>query len=402
MTYTVSPGQRRRSPVRRRRSASTSRRRAVRPGSTTLSGGPGAIDGEPTLQSPENELTWHGDGMPTDTSYELTFRREAGAQPRNRGGDREDRRDGPRRNRHRAGSGGDGDHASPASRANGAAPDPRRRPSPDTLYIGYTRAAGPRLLPGPRRAGRAADDPPQPPERGRRPRRLRADVAPLRTRIPAQRHRRQVRFRSSSASARSRSPRGADGRAAGRARPAPPWACPTTAGSPTKRWRSERPRAGGFHTIQVASFDGGYCNQPWMLRVEETPALPLPTTCTKPRGPGTGVTQTMPTVPANASTLYLFNIEALRRHLRRAGRERHVQQAADACRAHGRGGRRGDPGREPTAAVADRPQTHGDPRNYCSPGEGQRRRPGDRATCSTTRRSSRRRSSTSSSSATTR
>ena len=63
---------------------------------------------------------------------------------------------------------------------------------------------------------------------------------------------------------------------------------------------------GGTYTIQVASFDGGYSNDPWMLRVERSPAIPLPTTCTNPHGPGTGVTKPMPVVPAAASTLYLF------------------------------------------------------------------------------------------------
>jgi len=40
--------------------------------------------------------------------------------------------------------------------------------------------------------------------------------------------------------------------------------------------------------------------------VEKSPAIPLPANCTNPQGPGTGVTKTMPTVPAGASTLYLF------------------------------------------------------------------------------------------------
>ena len=63
---------------------------------------------------------------------------------------------------------------------------------------------------------------------------------------------------------------------------------------------------GGTYTIQVSSFDGGYSNDPWMLRVERSPAIPLPATCTNPHGPGGGVTKTMPAVPAAASTLYLF------------------------------------------------------------------------------------------------
>ena len=46
--------------------------------STQLSGGPGTVDGEPTLQSPENELTWHVNGLALDTSYELSFRAKPG------------------------------------------------------------------------------------------------------------------------------------------------------------------------------------------------------------------------------------------------------------------------------------------------------------------------------------
>src|SRR5262245_37290377 len=63
---------------------------------------------------------------------------------------------------------------------------------------------------------------------------------------------------------------------------------------------------GGTYTIQVSSFDGGYSNDPWLLRVDRAAATPLPTTCTNPPASGGGVTKTMPVVPANASTLYLF------------------------------------------------------------------------------------------------
>ena len=63
---------------------------------------------------------------------------------------------------------------------------------------------------------------------------------------------------------------------------------------------------GGTYTIQVSSFDGAYSNDPWMLRVDREAATPLPSTCTNPPATGGGVTKAMPTVPANASTLYLF------------------------------------------------------------------------------------------------
>ena len=48
-----------------------------------------------------------------------------------------------------------------------------------------------------------------------------------------------------------------------------------------------------------------------MLRVEETPALPLPTTCTQPTGPGTGTATTQFGDLANASTLYLVNAKRI-------------------------------------------------------------------------------------------
>ena len=38
---------------------------------------------------------------------------------------------------------------------------------------------------------------------------------------------------------------------------------------------------GGTYTIQVSSFDGAFSNEPWMLRVEKSPAIrsprPVPT-----------------------------------------------------------------------------------------------------------------------------
>ncbi len=63
---------------------------------------------------------------------------------------------------------------------------------------------------------------------------------------------------------------------------------------------------GGTYTIQVSSFDGGFSNDPWMLRVERSPAIPLPATCTNPPATGGGVTKPMPVVPPTANTLYLF------------------------------------------------------------------------------------------------
>ncbi|HET7856936.1 MAG TPA: C25 family cysteine peptidase, partial [Gaiellaceae bacterium] len=63
---------------------------------------------------------------------------------------------------------------------------------------------------------------------------------------------------------------------------------------------------GGTYTIQVTGFDGGFSNDPWVVRVEKSPALPLPATCKNAPTNGGGVVKPMPVVPANASTLYLF------------------------------------------------------------------------------------------------
>jgi Tol biopolymer transport system component len=63
---------------------------------------------------------------------------------------------------------------------------------------------------------------------------------------------------------------------------------------------------GGTYTIQVTGFDGAFSNDPWMVRVEKSPALSLPETCTNAPANGGGVVKPMPVVPTNATTLYLF------------------------------------------------------------------------------------------------
>ena len=144
------------------------------PNSTILSGGPGTIDGEPTLSSPENELTWHVDGLALDTSYELSFRAKPGLSLGTEAATAKI-----------AATGLDGtvnapDPAStlitePGEPTNGAARHRAAGPARHALPRLHLERLGPRLLPGPGRAGRAADDPSEPPERGRRPRHLRAD-----------------------------------------------------------------------------------------------------------------------------------------------------------------------------------------------------------------------------------
>jgi Tol biopolymer transport system component len=65
--------------------------------------------------------------------------------------------------------------------------------------------------------------------------------------------------------------------------------------------------AGGYLLIQVSSYDGGSSQRPWMLRVEEAPPLPLPTTCKQPTGPNTGTTAAAFGSVTGARTLYLIN-----------------------------------------------------------------------------------------------
>jgi len=66
--------------------------------------------------------------------------------------------------------------------------------------------------------------------------------------------------------------------------------------------------AGAVATIQVTSYDGGYSNEPWMLRVEQEPPLPLPGTCTAtPLTTGTGGSTKPLPVNVGGNTLYLFN-----------------------------------------------------------------------------------------------
>ena len=58
--------------------------------------------------------------------------------------------------------------------------------------------------------------------------------------------------------------------------------------------------------IQITSFDGAYSNQPWMLRVEESPAIELPPGCKTPLALGGGTTRALP-ASVGGNTLYLFN-----------------------------------------------------------------------------------------------
>ena len=64
--------------------------------------------------------------------------------------------------------------------------------------------------------------------------------------------------------------------------------------------------ADGWVNIQITSFDGAYSNEPWMLRVEESPAIELPPGCKLPLALGGGTTRALP-ASVGGNTLYLFN-----------------------------------------------------------------------------------------------
>ena len=64
--------------------------------------------------------------------------------------------------------------------------------------------------------------------------------------------------------------------------------------------------ADGWMNIQITSFDGAYSNEPWMLRVEESPAIELPAGCKLPLALGGGTTRALP-ASVGGNTLYLFN-----------------------------------------------------------------------------------------------
>jgi Tol biopolymer transport system component len=274
------------------------------PDSTILSGGPGTVDGEPTLSSPENELTWHVDGLALDTSYQLSFQAKPGLSLGTEAATAKI-----------AATGLDGtvsapDPAStritePGEPTNGE-PGTAQPAQPDTLYLGYTSSGSDRDY---FQVQAAAGE-----QLTIHLSHLNVDddlvvygptIAPLRTPHP-----------------------GAEAPAAGdvpfelgqRTQSITPEALadvPQDAlGQPALDVSDNRGLAdeevavvspeGGTYTIQVAGFDGAYSNDPWVLRVEKSPAIPLPATCTNPQGPGGGVTKPMPVVPAGASTLYLF------------------------------------------------------------------------------------------------
>ena len=139
---------------------------------------------------------------------------------------------------------------------------------------------------------------------------------------------------------------------------------------------------GGTYTIQVSSFDGGFSNDPWMLRVERAPAIPLPATLYQPAGHRRRRDEADAGRPGDREHAVPLRLQALRRPLRPAGRERRLGQAADARGPQRRRGRRGDPGRR-ERGCPDRAQ------RTARPTRARRRRrmrsSGPSACCSTTR-----------------
>ena len=271
--------------------------------STQLSGGPGTAD-EPTLQSPENELNWHANGLATDTSYELTFQAKPGLSLGTE-----------QATAKIAATGLNGtvnapDPATtlitePGEPGNG---QPATAPpvQPDKLYLGYTSSGSDRDYfqvhadPGEQLTIHLSH--------------LKVDddlviygpgIIPLRTPHPGAQapaagdvpFELGQRTQSITPEALNDVPQDAVGQ--------PALDVSDNRGLADEEVSAVSPE-GGTYTIQVASFDGDYSNDPWMLRVERSPAIPLPTNCTNPQGPGTGVTKPMPVVPAAASTLYLF------------------------------------------------------------------------------------------------
>ena len=88
---------------------------------------------------------------------------------------------------------------------------------------------------------------------------------------------------------------------------------------------------GGTYTIQVSSFDGGFSNDPWMLRVEKAPAIHAPSYVHQPtnRSDRRGRDEADAGRPGNCQHALPLRLEALRRSPRGRRRER---QSGRVCR----------------------------------------------------------------------
>ena len=274
------------------------------PNSTVLSGGPGIATGEPTLTSPENKLTWSVTGIELGTTYQLTFRAKPGLSLGT---------DLASATIDATGLGESVNTPTPAATVitepgepgNGT-PGSAQPIQADTLYLGYTSSGSDRdYFQVQANAGEQltihlshlnVDDdlviygPNIAPLRTPHP----GAAAPFAGDVPFDL---EQRTQSITPEALNDVPQIAGGQAA--------LDVSDNRGLADEEVSAVSPE-GGTYTIQVSSFDGAYSNDPWMLRVERSPAIPLPATCTNPAGPGGGVIKPMPQVPAGASTLYLM------------------------------------------------------------------------------------------------
>jgi Peptidase family C25 len=274
-------------------------------GSTELTGGPGVETDEPTLALPENELTWSVTGIAPGTPYTLAFQGRPGLSLGTESATAK---------LAATGLGPPVDAPEPASTQLTEPGEPGNGEPPtaqpiqaDTLYLGYTSSGSDRDLfrvqaaPGEQLTIHLShlkvdDDlvvygPTTAPLRTPHP----GALQPIAGDVPFDL---EQRTQSITPEALTDVPQGA---LAGQSA----LDVSDNRGLADEEVAAVSPE-GGTYTIQVSSFDGGFSNDPWMLRVEKSPAIPLPTTCTNPPTGGGGVTKPMPTVPASANTLYLF------------------------------------------------------------------------------------------------
>ena len=342
------------------------------PESTALSGGPGTI-AEPTLTSPENELIWQIEGVGLDTSYELTFQAKPGLSLGTEAATAKI---------DATGLGGTVNAPDPTATritepgepGNGE-PETAQAVQKDTLYLGYTSSGSDRdyfqvqAAPGEQLTIHLSH--------------LNVDddlviygptIAPLRTphsgaeapaagEVPFEL---EQRTQSITPEALTDVPQDALGQSA--------LDVSDNRGLADEEVAVVSPE-GGTYTIQVASFDGDFSNDPWLLRVEKAPAIPLPHHVYQPAGPRRRRDEADARGAGGREHAVSLRIEAVRRPLWPRGREPGLQSAADACSPNRRSGRCGDSGRCERCRL-DGPQRPG-------PGlllarEGQRRRPGSR------------------------
>ena len=300
-------------------------------GSTELTGGPGVETGEPTLALPENELTWSVTGIAPGTPYTLAFQGRPGLSLGTESATAK---------LAATGLGPPVDAPDPASTrltepgepGNGEPPTAQQIQD-DTLYLGYTSSGSDRDLfqiqaaPGEQLTIHLSH--------------LQVDddlvvygptIAPLRTPHPGATQPvagdvpfdLEQRTQSITPEALTDVPQGA------------------LAGQPALDVSDNRGLAdeevavvspeGGTYTIQVSSFDGGFSNEPWMLRVEKCAGDPAARDLYQPTHRRRRRDEADADRPREREHALPLRLEALRRPLRPAGGERRLDQAAAAGR----------------------------------------------------------------------